>query len=71
MAILRRPVARYGSKIVIVHGDETGVEASFAIAAMGLRVKTESHPAVLEDLGVDAEALRIRAMFRAGLVSGW
>jgi len=56
---------------VIVHGDETGVEASFAIAAKGLRVKTKSHPAVLEDLGENAEALRIRAMFRAGLVSGW
>ena len=37
--ILRRLVARYGRDIVIIHGNEPGVDASFAAAAkeMGIR----------------------------------
>jgi hypothetical protein len=40
--ILRRLVARYGRDIVIIHGNEPGVDASFDAAAkeMGLIVET-------------------------------
>jgi hypothetical protein len=64
-AILRRLVARYGPEIVIVHGDDTGVEESFATAARGLRIKAEAHPADFDHLGERAEAFRNREMIRA------
>jgi hypothetical protein len=50
-AILRRLLARYGPESLIVHGDETGFEESFATAARGLRIKTEAHPADFDHLG--------------------
>jgi hypothetical protein len=65
-AILRRLVARYGPGIVIVHGDDTGVEESFATAAKGLRITTEAHPADFDYLGDGAEPFRNREMVRAG-----
>jgi len=39
--IVRRPVARYGLDVVIAHGDDTGVEESFATAAKEVRIRTE------------------------------
>jgi hypothetical protein len=65
-AILRRLVARYGPDIVIVHGDDTGVEESFATAAKGLRIQTEAYPADFGHLGEGAETFRNREMIRAG-----
>ena len=44
-SIIRRLVARYGPDIVIVHGDSTGVDESFAAAAKGQGVAVEAHPA--------------------------
>jgi hypothetical protein len=65
-AILRRLVARYGPDIVIVHGDDTGVEESFVTAARGLGIRTEAHPADYDRLGEGAEPFRNREMIRAG-----
>jgi YspA, cpYpsA-related SLOG family len=39
---LRRLVARYGPDIVIIHGNEPGVDSSFAAAANELGVRTEA-----------------------------
>jgi hypothetical protein len=39
--VLRRLVARYGPDIVIIHGNEPGVDSSFAAAAKELGVTTE------------------------------
>jgi YspA, cpYpsA-related SLOG family len=39
--VLRRLVARYGPDIVIIHGNEPGVDSSFAAAATELGVATE------------------------------
>ncbi len=39
-AVLRRMATCYGPEIVIVHGDDTGVAESFALAAKGQRIKT-------------------------------
>jgi hypothetical protein len=50
-AILRRRAIRYGPDIVIVLGDDTGVAASFALAAKGRRIKTEEPPADFGHLG--------------------
>jgi hypothetical protein len=44
-SILRRLVTRYGPDLVIVHGDSTGVDESFATAAKGLGLTVEAHPA--------------------------
>jgi hypothetical protein len=40
--VLRRLVARYGRDILIIHGNEPGVDSSFAAAAKELGVTTES-----------------------------
>jgi hypothetical protein len=64
--ILRRLVARYGPGIVIVHGDDTGVEESYATAVKGLRITTEAHPVDFDHLGDGAEPFRNREMVRAG-----
>jgi hypothetical protein len=36
--VVRRLVARYGPDIVIIHGNELGVDAAFAASAKGLGV---------------------------------
>jgi hypothetical protein len=64
--IIRRLVARYGPDIVIVHGDATGVDESFDMAARGLGVATEPHPADWDRFGRMAGPLRNEAMFKAG-----
>ncbi len=40
--ILRRLVARYGPDIVIIHGNEPGVDSSFAAAAKELGVTSKA-----------------------------
>ena len=40
--ILRRLVARYSRDLVIIHGNETGVDASFAAAATELGIAAEA-----------------------------
>jgi hypothetical protein len=40
--VLRRLVARYGPDIVIIHGNEPGVDSSFAAAAKELGVTAEA-----------------------------
>jgi hypothetical protein len=62
--VLRRMAARYGPDIVIVHGDETGVAESFAMAARGQRIKTEPHATDFGHLGDGAIRFRNRAMLR-------
>ena len=44
-AVIRRLVDCFGPDIVIVHGDATGVDESFATAAKGLGVAVEPHAA--------------------------
>jgi hypothetical protein len=65
-AILRRLVARYGPDIVIVHGDATGVDESFATAAKGLGIAVEAHPADWDRLGKRAGPIRNQQMVDAG-----
>ena len=40
--VLRRVVARYGPDIVIIHGNEPGVDSSFAAAAKEIGVAVEA-----------------------------
>ncbi len=65
-AVIRRLVERYGPDIVIVHGDATGVDESFATAAKGLGVAVEAHPADWDRLGKRAGPIRNGEMIRAG-----
>lgn len=64
--VIRRLVQRYGPDIVIVHGDATGVDESFATAAKGLGVSVEAHPAAWDRLGKRAGPIRNGEMVRAG-----
>ena len=66
-SIIRRLVKRYGPDIVIVHGDATGVDESFAVAAKGLGVVVEAHPADWDRLGKRAGPIRNGEMIRAGV----
>jgi hypothetical protein len=65
-SVIRRLVDRYGPGVVIVHGEGTGVEESFATAANGLGVAAEAHPAEWDRLGLTAGPIRNGAMIRAG-----
>jgi hypothetical protein len=65
-SVIRRLVERYGPGIVIVHGDGTGVDESFATAARGLGVAVEAHPADWDRLGLGAGSIRNGEMVRAG-----
>jgi hypothetical protein len=64
--ILRRLIARYGSDLVIVHGDATGVDESFGSAAKGLGLSVEAHPADWDQAGPAAGPRRNAEMIRAG-----
>jgi hypothetical protein len=64
--ILRRLIARYGSDLVIVHGDATGVDESFGTAAKGLGLTIEAHPARWHSLGPASVPMRNEEMVRAG-----
>jgi hypothetical protein len=64
--VIRRLVKRYGPDIVIVHGDATGVDESFATAAKGLGVAVEAHPADWDRLGKRAGPIRNEEMVCAG-----
>jgi hypothetical protein len=65
-AVLGRLVARYGPGVVIVHGDGTGVDESFATAAEGHGIAVEAHPADWERLGDRAAPVRNQEMVDAG-----
>jgi hypothetical protein len=64
--ILRRLVAHYGPEIVIVLGDATGVDESFATAAKGVGIAVEAHPADWDGLGKRAGPIRNQGMIDAG-----
>jgi hypothetical protein len=67
-AILRRLVVRYGPDIVIVHSDDIGVVESFALAAEGMRVKTDEH--LTDSSHLDAYRFWNREMLRPGTGPG-
>lgn len=51
---------------MIVHGDATGIDESFATAAKGLGVAVEAHPADWDRLGKRAGSIRNGKLIRAG-----
>jgi hypothetical protein len=55
--IIGRLTRKYGSKIIIVHGDGNGVDQAFAIESREGNVTAEAHPAKWE-LGKRAGPLR-------------
>jgi hypothetical protein len=52
-AVMKRLVARYRERIVIVHGDEPGIEEAVA-RLQRMQIATETHPPAL--CGRDVEA---------------
>jgi hypothetical protein len=64
--IVRRMIARYGPDIVIVHGNDTGVDEAVAIVCRGFRMKDVNYPCEWDRLGGEAEIFRNREMVRAG-----
>lgn len=56
-AIIGRLTRKYGSKIVIVHGDGNGVDQAFALECREGNIIVEAHPAKWE-LGKRAGPLR-------------
>lgn len=67
--VIRRLMQRYGPDLVIVHGDATGVDESFATAAKGFGLSVEAHPVTDRDWqekGKRAGPIRNGEMVRAG-----
>jgi hypothetical protein len=58
--------AKYGPDIVIVHGDDTGVDEAVAIVCRGFRMKDVNYPCEWDRLGGEAEISRNREMVSAG-----
>jgi hypothetical protein len=65
-SVLRRLVARYGPRLVVVHGDAGGVDAAFAAAAGSLGLAVEAHRAEWDRLGRRAGPARNRRMVDSG-----
>src|SRR4051812_2287146 len=48
--VLNRLILRYGPGLVIIHGDATGIDRSFAEACGELGIDQEAHPARWDEL---------------------
>lgn len=66
-AIIRGLVERHGRDIAIVHGEASGVDESSDLAAEGLGVKAEPHPADRDRFGRGAGPRRNRGMIDSGV----
>src|SRR5271168_5105586 len=64
--ILRRLVARYGRDIVIIHGNEPGVDASFAAAAKELGITAEARVISRKTTGFPTVGQRNRELLMGG-----
>jgi hypothetical protein len=64
--ILRRLIARYGRDIVIIHGNEPGVDASFAAAAKEMGIAAEARVIDRKNTGFPAVGQRNRELFLGG-----
>jgi YspA, cpYpsA-related SLOG family len=64
--ILRRLAARYGRDIVITHGDEPGVDASFAAAAKELGITAEARLIDRKTTGFPTVGQRNRELLLGG-----
>jgi hypothetical protein len=64
--ILRRLVARYGRDIVIVHANESGVDASFATAAKLLGITAEARVIDRKNTGFPTVGQRNRELLLGG-----
>src|SRR5271154_6883758 len=64
--ILRRLVARYGRDMVIIHGNEPGVDASFAAAAKELGITAEARVIDRKNTGFPTVGQRNRELFLSG-----
>jgi YspA, cpYpsA-related SLOG family len=64
--ILRRLVARYGLDIVIIHGNEPGVDASFAAAAKETGMNVEARVIDRNQTGFPTVGQRNRELLLGG-----
>jgi hypothetical protein len=64
--VVERLVARHGESLVIVHGARSGVEDSFDLACLRLRVEREPCLAYPHHYGDQAGAVRNRQMIARG-----
>jgi hypothetical protein len=64
--ILRRLVARYGHDIVIIHGNEPGVDASFAASAKELGITAEARVIERKNTGFPMVGQRNRELLLGG-----
>jgi hypothetical protein len=64
--ILRRLVARYGHDIVIIHGNEPGVDASFAAATKELGITAEARVIDRKNTGFPTVGQRNRELLLGG-----
>ena len=64
--ILRRLIARYGRDIVIIHGNEPGVDASFDAAAQAMGIRTEARVIDRKNTGFPTVGQRNRELLSGG-----
>ena len=64
--VLRRLVARYGPEIVVIHGNEPGVDSSFAAAAKEIGVTAEARVIERKGTGLPTVGTRNRDLFLGG-----
>ena len=64
--LLRRLVARYGRDLVIIHGNEPGVDASFAAAATELGITAEARVIDRKNTGFPTVGQRNRELLLGG-----
>ena len=66
MVVLNRLIARYGRDIVIIHGDEPGVDASFDAAAKELGITVEARVIDWKNTGFPTVGQRNRELLLGG-----
>jgi hypothetical protein len=64
--ILRRLVARYGRDIIIIHGNEPGVDASFGAAAKEMGLNVEARVINRKNTGFPTVGQRNRELLLGG-----